>query len=92
MLLRANSDHVTGDSYELLANCNVSLSDQYSCVMHGVSELSLGNESLESSFHELGKSQTQYVIQFSLGLLQKAESDHSSNKGITYLRTNIILY
>jgi hypothetical protein len=92
VLLRADSDHITGNSYELLANSNVSLSDQNSSVMHGVSELSLGNESLESSFHELGKSQTQYVIQLSLGLLQKAESDHSSDKGITYKQTNIILY
>ena len=83
VLLRADSDHITWDSYELLANSNVSLSDQNSSVMHGVSELSLGNESLKSSFHELGKSQTQYVIQLSFGLLQKAESDHSSDKGIT---------
>lgn len=84
VLLRANSDHVTRDSNKLLANSNMSLSDQNSCVMHGVSELSFSNESLESSFHELGKGETQNVIQFSLGLLQKTESDHPSDKGITY--------
>ena len=92
MLLRANSDHVTGNGNELFAYSNVSLSYQNSCVMHGVSELSFSNESLESSFHELGKSETQYVIQFSLGLLQKAKSNHSSDKGITYSQTDSILY
>jgi hypothetical protein len=60
--------------------------------MDSVSKLSFGNESLESSFHELGKSETQYIIQLSLRLLQQAKSDHSSDKGITYKRINIILY
>lgn len=89
MLLRANSDHVTGDSNKLLAYSDMSLSDQNSSVMHGVSELSFSNEGLESSFHELGKGETKYVIQFSLGFLQETKSDHSSDKGITYSHTQL---
>ena len=61
--------------------------------MDSVSKLSFGNESLKSSFHELGKSKTQYVIQFPLRFLQQAKSDHSSDKGITYahIKYNSIL-
>lgn len=83
MLLRANSDHETGDSDELFAYCNMPLSDQNSSVMHSVCELSFSDESLESPFHELGKGETQHVIQLSLGLLEETQSDHPSDQGIT---------
>ena len=83
MLFRAHSNHVTWDGNELFSNSDVSLSDENSGVMDRASNLSLGNESLKSSFHELGKGQTQYVIEFSLRFLEKTESNHSSDKGIT---------
>lgn len=84
VLLRADSDQVTGNVDELLSNSDVSLSDQDSSVMDGVSKLSLGDEGLESSLHDLGKGKTQDVIELSFVLLQDSESDHSSDKSITY--------
>jgi hypothetical protein len=88
VLLRAHSDQVAGDVHELLADGNVSLSDEHSGVVDGVGELSLGDEGLESSLHDLGEGESQDVIELFLVLLQHSESDHSSDKGITF---NIIV-
>lgn len=83
MLLRAHSDQEAGNVDELLADGDVSLSDEDSGVVDRVGELSLGDEGLESSLHDLGQGKTQDVIELSLVLLQHSESDHSSDKGIT---------
>ena len=53
VLFRAHSYQVTWDVNELFSNSNMSLSDENSSVMDGVSELSLGDEGLESSLHDL---------------------------------------
>lgn len=84
VLLRADSDQVAWDVDELFANSNVSLSDENSGMMDGVSELSLGNESLESSLHDLRRGKTQDVIELSFILLQHSESNHSSDKSIAF--------
>ena len=67
----------------MLSNGDVSLSDKDSGVMDAGSELSLGNEGLESSFHELVNGQTEDVIELSLVLLQQTELDNSSNESVT---------
>ena len=90
MLFRAHSHKVGRDVHELFANSDVSLSDENSGMVHRVSELSLGNESLKSSFHHLVSGQTQDVIEFSLGFLQESNSYHSSDKSITYYNYNSI--
>lgn len=84
MLLRANSDEVAGNVDKLLSNRDVSLSDEDTGVMDGVGKLSLGNDGLESSLHHLVEGKTEDVIELSLVLLQETESNHSSDKGITY--------
>lgn len=84
MLLGAHSYQETWDVHELLANSDVSLSDENSSVMHGVSELSLGDKGLKSSLHDLGEGKTQDVIELSFILLEHSESNHSSDKSITY--------
>jgi len=84
MLFTANSDQVAWDVNELFSNGDVSLSDENSSVMNWVGELSLGNEGLESSLHELGKGKSKDVIEFSFTFLEESESNHSSDKGITY--------
>ena len=85
VLLRADSHQVAGDVDELLSNRDVSLSDEHAGVMHRVGELSLGNDGLEASLHHLGEGKTQHVIELSLILLEETESNHSSDKGITYI-------
>lgn len=84
VLFRADSNQETWNVHELFTNSNVSLSDENSSVMNGVSELSLGNESLKSSLHDLGEWETQYVIELSFVFLEHSKSNHSSDKSITY--------
>jgi hypothetical protein len=85
MLLWGDSNQVTGDVDKLFADCDVSLSDQDSWVVHWVGKLSLEDQSLESSLHHLWKCETQDVIKFLLVFFEETESYHSSNKGITYI-------
>ena len=90
MLLRADSHQVAGDVDELLSNRDVSLSDEHAGVMHRVGKLSLGNDGLEASLHHLGQGKTKHVIELSLILLEETESNHSSDKGITYIIIKIL--
>ena len=83
VLLGGNTDHEGGDVDHLLADSNVSLSDEDTGVMHGLGLLLLDDEGLESSLHELGDGQTKDVIEFALGLLEETKLDHASNKGLT---------
>lgn len=85
VLLRADSHEVAGNVDELLADGDVSLSNENTSVMNGVGELSLGNDGLETSLHHLGKGETEHVIELSLIFLEETESNHSSDKGITYI-------
>lgn len=85
VLFRADSNEVAGNVNELFADGNVSLSDQYSSVMDRVAELSLGNDGLESSLKHLVNGETEHVIELSLIFLEETESNHSSDKSITYL-------
>ena len=84
MLLRAHSDHEGWNVDHLLADGDVSLSDHDSGVVHGVGDLALSNEGLESSLHELVDGQTQDVIELSFIFFQQTESHDSSNEGITF--------
>ena len=84
MLLRADSNHETGDGNKLFANSDVSLSNKDSSVMDGASNFPLGDKSLKSSLHELGKGKSQDIIEFSFSLFKESESYHSSDKCITY--------
>jgi len=85
VLFRANSHKVAWNVNELLSNGDVALSDENSGVMDRVSELSLCDDGLKSSLHHLGEGETQDVIELSLVILEKTESNHSSDKGITYI-------
>jgi len=67
----------------LLADSDVALADQDAGLMDGGSELSLHDEGLESAFEELGDGETEYVIELSLRVLKEAETDHTSDEGIT---------
>lgn len=83
MLLGGDSHHEGGDVDHLLADGDVSLSDQNTGVVHGLGELLLHDEGLESSLHELRDGQTEDIIEFALGVLEETKSDHASNKGLT---------
>ena len=84
VLLGGNSHQVAWDVHELLADGDVSLSDEHSGVMDRVGVLSLRDEGLESPLKHLRYVQSQYVIELSLGFLQETESHHPSDKCFSY--------
>ena len=92
VLLRGDSDHEGRNVNHLFTNSDVSLSDKDSSVMDGVSKFLLGDEGLESSFHELVEGKSENVIELSLVLLEKTESDHSSKKSVTFEKSSGIIF
>ena len=84
MLLGGDTDHEGGDVDHLLTNGNVLLADEHTGVMDRVADLSLHDESLKATLHELSDGQTQNVIKFSLGLLEETKTDHAADKGLTF--------
>jgi hypothetical protein len=90
MLFRGDSDHERWNVNHLLTNSDVSLSDQNSGMMDGVSEFLLSDEGLESSFHELVEGKTENIIKLSFVLLEETKSDHSSKEGITFEKSSWI--
>lgn len=67
----------------MFANGDVSLSDENSGVMDGESNVSLHDEGLEATFHELGDGQTKDVIELALRLVEESDTDHTADEGIT---------
>ena len=71
---------------------DVSLSDQDSGVVDRSSfEVVSKDDGLESSFHELGRSQTQDVIELVLVFVEETESEASSHEGFTFEKSSGIL-
>ena len=83
-----SSDEERGDVDHLFADSDVSLSDEDASLMYGSSEVSLDNEGLESTFHELVDGQTEDVIEFTLVLVEETKSDHALDEGITCNKNN----
>ena len=84
MLLRADTNHVGGNIDSLLADSDVLLEDEYAGVVNGLGEVALLDERLESALQELGRGQTEHIIELALVVLQQTESDHSADQGLTY--------
>ena len=85
LLLRLCSDLELRSINQILPYLDVSLEDEATSVMNGLSLTSLlVNSCLESPLHELVEGQTQYVIELSLALTQESISCHSSEKGGTF--------
>ena len=92
MLLAGEPHHEGGDVNELFSNSNMSLSDHDSGVMHGGGQLSLGDQGLESSLHELVDGESENVIELSLVLLEEAELDYSADDGVSFELSSGIIF
>ena len=84
VLLGRDTDHEGRDVDHLLTDSDVLLSDEDASVVHGVGDLSLHDEGLETTFHELGNGETKDVIELSLRLLEETETDHAGEEGLTF--------
>ena len=83
VLLGRGSNEVGWDVDHLLANGDVSASDQDASVVNRRGQLALYDEGLQTTFHELSNSQTEDVIELAFRLLEETKSDHTSDDGLT---------
>ena len=84
MLLRADTDHEGWDVDSLLSNGDVLLEDQDASVVDRVGESALLDQGLKAALQELGRGQTEHIIEFALVVLEETKSDHSTDEGLTY--------
>ena len=84
VLLRGHTHHVGGNIDGLFADSDVFLEDEDAGVMNRVGEVALLDEGLQSALQELGRGQTEHIIEIALVVLQQAESHHSADQGLTY--------
>lgn len=84
VVLGGGSDVERGNVDHLLANGDVSLSQEDTGVVHRLGHVLLDEHGLEASFHELVKGQTENIIELSLAFLEETESHNSSDEGITF--------
>ena len=89
VLLGRNTHHEGGDVDRLLADGDVSASDQDAGVVDRGSELALDHEGLKTSLHELGNGKTEHVIELAFSLLEEAKSDHASDDGLAYRQSKL---
>lgn len=88
VLVGRGGNHEGGDVDHLLADSDVSLSDEDSRVVHGLSEVLVDDDSLKSSLEELLDGKTEDVIELSLALLEQTELADSSDESITFEKSS----
>lgn len=88
VLIRRGGDHEGRNVDHLLADSDVSLSDENSGVMNRLGEALSNDDGLESSLEELIDGKTENVIELSLALLEETELADSSDEGITFEKSS----
>jgi len=84
VFLGVESDDERRDVDNLLADSDMSLSDENSGVVDGFGETRLEDLGLKSSLHEVLDLQGEYVIEFHPGLIEYTDSDESSDQSVTF--------
>lgn len=88
VLVGRGGDHEGRNVDHLLADSDVSLSDEHSGVMNGLGEGLVHAHGLKSSLEELIDGKTEDVIELSLALLEETELADSSDEGITFEKSS----
>ena len=84
VLLGADANHERGNIDGLFADSDVALEDEDAGVVDRVGEVALLDEGLQSALQELGRGQTEHIIELALVVLQQTESHHTADQGLTY--------
>ena len=85
--LGVDSDEEGRHVHELLADADVSLSDEHSGVVDGLGEAGLVDDGLQSSVEQSLGGQLQDVIELLLVVAEEPVPDHSSEKGGAFEQT-----
>ena len=84
MLLGADANHKGWDIDSLFADGDVPTVNEDTGVVDRVGKVALLDEGLESTLQELGRRQSEHIIELALVVLQETESHHSADEGLTY--------
>lgn len=87
VLLGVETDDERRNVDDLLADSDVTLSDEDTGVVDGLGETKLVDTGLETSLKEILDLQGQDVIELHAGLVEDTDTDKSSNEGIAFEKT-----
>mmetsp|Transcript_17967 Transcript_17967/g.39457 ORF Transcript_17967/g.39457 Transcript_17967/m.39457 type:complete len:215 (-) Transcript_17967:75-719(-) len=76
VLLAVEADEEGGDIADLLAHADMPLANQGARVVHRLRQAQLEDLGLQAALHDLGRGETEHVVQLLLVLGQQAESSH----------------
>ena len=92
VLLRVQTDNERGDVDDLLANTDVTLTDQDTSVVDGLGETELVDASLQTTLQEILNFQGQHVIELHAGFVEDTDTDETANEGVTFEEALGILF
>jgi hypothetical protein len=92
VLLAVQSDDEAGDVDNLLADTDMSLSDQDTGVMDRLGKTELVDASLQTAFQEIFDLQGEHVIELHAGFVEHTDTHKSANQGIAFEKTLGVLF
>jgi len=91
MLLGVQTDNEGGNVDNLLANTDVTLTDEDTSVVDGLGKTELEDLGLETTFQEVLNLETQDVIELHTGLIEHTNTNKTTDKSITLKETTGVL-
>merc|ERR1711971_1022705 len=83
VLLAVNAHHEGGNVNDLLADADVLLADQDTCMMDRLGQALLEDNSLQAALQEIIGLQSQHVIELVLGLVQQTILVHAAHQSLS---------
>jgi len=84
VLLGVKTDDERGDVDDLLANTDVSLTDQDTGMVDGLGQTGLEDLGLQPPLQEILNLEGKYVIETHAGLIQHTDAYETTNEGVTF--------
>ena len=91
VLLGLTTNNEGGNVDGLLTNADVTLADQNTSVVDGLSETQLENLGLETTLKEIADGEGENIIELGLGLVQNTDALEATDEGGTFEHTTGIL-
>jgi len=92
VLLRVQTDDERRNIDDLLADTNVTLTDQDTSVVDGLGETELVDTGLKTTLQEIFNLQGQHVIELHAGLVEDTDTNETANEGVTFEEALGILF
>lgn len=84
VLLGVETNDEGGNVNDLLANTDVTLTDQDTGVVNGLGETELVDTGLQTTLQEILNLQGQNVIELHAGFIEDTDTNETSNEGVTF--------